>query len=36
EGIAANLMKNLGINTEKIYVELIRLYTSSGISNIWE
>ena len=28
-GIAANLLKNLGINPEGIYVELIRLYTQS-------
>lgn len=27
EGVAANLLKNLGIDPEKIYIELIRLYT---------
>lgn len=29
KGIAARLLKDLGINTERIYVELIRLYTQS-------
>ncbi|HUT96967.1 MAG TPA: bifunctional nuclease domain-containing protein [Dehalococcoidales bacterium] len=27
KGVAATLLKNQGINTEKIYIELIRLYT---------
>jgi len=27
EGLAANLLRNLGINVERIYIELIRLYT---------
>ena len=27
EGIATNLLKNLGVDPEKIYIELIRLYT---------
>lgn len=29
EGIATNFFKNLGINAERIYIELIRLYTQS-------
>jgi hypothetical protein len=29
EGIAANLLKNAGINTERIYIELIRLFYQS-------
>ena len=27
EGVAANILKNAGINTERVYIELIRLYT---------
>lgn len=27
DGIAANLLKNLGVNAERVYIELIRLYT---------
>lgn len=27
EGVAANLLKNLGVSAERIYIELIRLYT---------
>jgi bifunctional DNase/RNase len=29
EGVAANLLKNQGINTERIYIELIRLFHQS-------
>jgi len=29
DGLAANLLKNLGINAERVYIELIRLYTQS-------
>lgn len=29
QGVAANLLKNQGINTERVYIELIRLYTKS-------
>lgn len=30
KGLAANFLKNIGINTERIYIELIRLYTQSS------
>jgi ATP-dependent Clp protease ATP-binding subunit ClpC len=29
EGLAANLLKNLGITTERIYIELIRLHSGT-------
>ena len=29
EGVAANLLKDLGINAERVYIELIRLYNQS-------
>lgn len=29
DGLAANLLKNLGINAERVYIELVRLYTQS-------
>jgi len=33
KGLAANFLRDLGINTERIYIELIRLYTQFSYGN---